>query len=69
MLQKLLDTLPTIPPQYSTLVGFSNATNTTAVLQAGQDEFILRHFDSFFLIEGGFGPLNANILQKSAMKR
>ena len=50
-------------------VGFSNGANTTAVLLAGQDEFILRHFDSFFLIEGGFGPLGANILQKPALKR
>ena|ERR1051325_7760308 len=69
MLQKLLDIVPNITPQRSTLGGFSNGANTTAVLLAGQDEFILRHFDSFFLIEGGFGPLNANILQKPAMKR
>jgi predicted esterase len=69
MLEKLLDTVPNITPQGSTLGGFSNGANTTAVLLAGQDEFILRHFDSFFLIEGGFGPLNANILQKPAIKR
>jgi hypothetical protein len=27
--------------------GFSNGANTTAVLLAGQDEFSLRHFESF----------------------
>ncbi len=69
MLQKLLDAVPNITSKRSTLGGFSNGANTTAVLLAGQDEFILQHFESFFLIEGGFGPLNANILQKPAMKR
>jgi predicted esterase len=68
MLQKLFDAVPNITPKRSILGGFSNGANTTAVLLAGQDEFILRHFDSFFLIEGGFGPLAANILQKPAMK-
>ena|ERR1051326_286066 len=69
MLQKLFDTVPNITAKRSTLGGFSNGANTTAVLLAGQDEFILKHFDSFFLIEGGFGPLTANILQKPSMKR
>jgi len=69
MLQKLFHTVPNITRKHSTLGGFSNGANTTAVLLAGQDEFILEHFDSFFLIEGGFGPLAANILQKPAMKR
>ena len=59
MLEKLFATVPNITPKRSTLGGFSNGANTTAVLLAGQDEFILRHFESFFLIEGGFGPLAA----------
>jgi len=69
MLQKLFDTVPNIVTTRSALGGFSNGANTTAVLLAGQDEFILQHFHSFFLIEGGFGPLGANILQKPVMKR
>jgi predicted esterase len=69
MLQKLFDAVPNLDTERSTLGGFSNGANTTAVLLAGQDEFILRHFHAFFLVEGGFGPLAANILQKPAMKR
>jgi len=69
MLQKLFDAVPNITSKRSTLGGFSNGANTTAILLAGQDAFILQHFDSFFVIEGGFGALSANILQKSAMKR
>ena len=68
MLQKLLDGVPNVTPERSALGGFSNGAHTTAVLLAGQDEFILRHFRSFFFVEGG-SPLAANVLQKLAMKR
>lgn len=68
MLQKLLDAVPNITPERSGLGGFSNGAHTTAVLLAGQDEFILRNFRSFFFVEGA-SPLAANVLQKLAMKR
>jgi len=68
MLQKLLDTVPNITPERSALGGFSNGAHTVAVLLAGQDEFILRNFRSFFFVEGG-SPLAANALQKLSMKR
>ena len=68
MLQKLLDSVPNITPERSALGGFSNGGHTTAVLLAGQDEFILRNFRSFFFVEGA-SPLAANVLQKLAMKR
>jgi hypothetical protein len=38
------------------------------VLLAGHDEFILSHFRSFFFLEGGTGPLLANVLQKRSFK-
>ena len=44
----LLDAVPNITPERSTLGGFSNGANTTGVLLAGQDDFILRHFRAFF---------------------
>jgi predicted esterase len=68
MLQKLLDTIPNITPERSTLGGFSNGAHTTALLVAGQDEFTLRHFRAFYFVEGGT-PLVANVLHKAAMKR
>jgi len=68
MLQKLLDAVPNITTERSALGGFSNGAHTTAVLLAGQDEFILRNFRSFFFVEGA-SPLAANVLQKLAMKR
>jgi len=68
MLQKLLDAVPNITPERSALGGFSNGAHTTAMLLAGQDEFILRNFRSFFFVEGA-SPLAANVLQKLAMKR
>jgi predicted peptidase len=68
MLQKLFETVPNITPERSTLGGFSNGAHTTAVLLAGHDEFILRHFRAFFFVEGA-SPLAANVLQKLAMKQ
>lgn len=68
MLQKLLDTIPNITPERSTLGGFSNGAHTTALLLAGQDEFTMRHFRAFYFVEGGT-PLAANVLHRAAMKR
>lgn len=68
MLQRLLDLIPNTTPERSAFGGFSNGANATAVLLAGQHEFILRHFRAFYLIEGGFGTLTPEVLQKPAMK-
>ncbi|PYK01798.1 MAG: hypothetical protein DME23_03290 [Verrucomicrobia bacterium] len=68
MLQKLLDAVPNTTPERSTLGGFSNGAHTVAVLLAGQDEFILSHFRAFCFVDGGFGPLAANVLHKTAVK-
>ena len=68
MLQRLFDTVPNIASERSVFGGFSNGAHTTALLVAGQDEFILRHFQAFYLVEGGFGPLAANVLRKPAVK-
>ncbi len=69
MLQKLFAAVPNITPERSALGGFSNGAHATAVLVAGQDEFILSHFQSFYFADGGFGPLAANFLSKPGMKR
>lgn len=68
MLQRLFDSVPNITPERSTLGGFSNGAHTIGILLAGQDEFILSHFRAFYFAEGGFGPLAANVLRKTAMK-
>jgi hypothetical protein len=68
MLQRLLDAVPNITPERSALGGFSNGGHAVGVLLAGQDEFILSHFRALYLAEGGFGPLAANALRKTAMK-
>jgi hypothetical protein len=67
MLQKLFDTIPNIAPKQSALGGFSNGAHTTALLLAGQDDFILDHFRAFYFIEGG-SPLAANALHRAALK-
>lgn len=68
MLQKLFDSVPNIDFERSAMGGFSNGGLTTAMLLAGQDEFILHHFRSFFFVEGA-NPLAANVLHKPAMRR
>jgi predicted esterase len=68
MLQKLLDSVPNITTQHSAFGGFSNGAHTTALLIAGQDEFILHHFQGFYIVEGG-APLVANALQKRSLKQ
>lgn len=68
MLQKLFETVPNITPERSVFGGFSNGAHTSAVLIAGQDEFLLRHFQAFYIVEGGFGPLAANALRKPTLR-
>lgn len=67
MLQKLFDTVPNITPDRSTMGGFSNGAHTAALLLAGQDDFILRHFRAFYFVEGG-SVLAANALHRAALK-
>jgi predicted esterase len=69
MLLRLFDVVPNTIPERSALGGFSNGGHTVAVLLAGHDAFILQHFQAFYFIEGGFGPLAAHVLQEPAMKR
>lgn len=67
MLQRLLDTVPNIIPERSTLGGFSNGAPTVALLLAGHDDFVLRHFCASYFVEGGT-PLVANALHRAGMK-
>ena len=53
MLGKLLQTVPGIVTERSTLGGFSNGAHATALLVAGRDEFTMEHFRQFVLVEGG----------------
>ena len=69
MLQKLFDTVPNITAQGSAIGGFSNGAHTTSVLLGGKDEFIMKHFTSYILLEGGGGLLtNPEVLQDPAAK-
>lgn len=67
MLQELFAIVPNIAPERSAMGGFSNGGLTTALLLAGQDDFVLRHFQSFVFVEGA-DLLAANVLHKQAMK-
>lgn len=67
MLQKLFDTVPNITPEGSTLGGFSNGAHTTAILLEAADEFILKHFTHFYLVEGG-AQLRGATLQNEKLK-
>lgn len=55
MLGKLYETIPNIDPDRSILAGFSNGAHTIGVLLAGHDPYVLGHFHSFCLVEGGMG--------------
>lgn len=68
MLQRLFDVVPNTTPERSALGGFSNGGHTVAVLLAGHDEFVVRHFRAFYFVEGGFGPLAAHVLQEPELK-
>jgi len=69
MLQRLFTVVPNITSERSALGGFSNGGHAVAVLLAGHDEFILRHFRAFYFVEGGFGPLAAHVLQHPVVRR
>jgi predicted esterase len=61
MLQKLFDTVPNITSERSAFGGFSNGAHALGLLLARSDPFLLKHFQSFYLIEGGFGALAASV--------
>ncbi len=55
MLGKLFETIPNLDPDRSVLAGFSNGAHTIGVLLAGKSPFVLGHFHSFCMVEGGMG--------------
>ena len=55
MLGKLYETIPNIDQDRSVMAGFSNGAHTVGVLLAGKDPFVLGHFHSFCMVEGGMG--------------
>ena len=57
MLEKLAQTIPNIARERSTMGGFSNGAHATSVLVTARDEFILKQFTAFVLLEGGIGLL------------
>ncbi len=69
MLETLFRAVPNLTSRGSVFGGHSNGAHTTGVLLAGQDDFLLRHFEGFYLHEGGIGPLFANVLHKAPMKQ
>lgn len=68
MLQKLFDAVPNITRAGSTLGGFSNGAHTTGVLLEGKDDFILSHFDHFYMVEGGIRQFRGEALRNPALK-
>jgi hypothetical protein len=68
MLQRLLGAVPNIATERSAFGGGSNGAHITAVLLAGQDEFILQHFRAFFFWEGGVDILAGHVLEKASSK-
>jgi len=69
MFEKLAQTIPNIAIERSTMGGFSNGAHATSVLATAKDEFILKHFTAFVLLEGGIGfALNPTALHDPAMK-
>ena len=53
MLGKLFEDVPNIEPDRSTMVGFSNGAITLAVLLSLHDEFVLKHFKNFCMVDHG----------------
>ena len=53
MLKALCDAVPNIDPTRSVIAGFSNGAHTVGMLLGREDPFILEHFHSFGMVEGG----------------
>lgn len=53
ILGRLFDMIPNIDRDRSAMVGFSNGSQTIAVLVTNQDEFMLTHFRNFCLVDHG----------------
>jgi hypothetical protein len=53
MLGRLMQAVPGIVAERSTLGGSSNGGHATALLIAGRDEFTLEHFRQFYFVDGG----------------
>ena len=69
MLVKLMQAVPGIVAERSTLGGFSNGGHTTALLIAGRDEFTLEHFRQFYFVDGGAGFLSPGLLIANALTK
>jgi hypothetical protein len=69
MLQKLFDTVPNISVERSAFGGFSNGAHATGALLAAKDQFIIDHFRSYCLCEGGVAlALNPTALEQPGLK-
>ncbi|MFW5870568.1 MAG: hypothetical protein ACOCVL_02765 [Candidatus Sumerlaeota bacterium] len=66
MLGALFHELPHVDPSRSAFGGFSNGAHATAVLLSGVDPFLLRHFQRFFFLDGGFHIAS---LHKTALRQ
>ncbi len=53
MLGELFDIVPNIDREQSAMVGFSNGAITIAVLLSSHDDFILKHFKNFCMVDHG----------------
>jgi hypothetical protein len=65
MLGKLFELVPNVDHDKSAFVGFSNGAYTIAILVSCQDEFVLKNFKNFGLIDSGYWYLNG--LHKNAL--
>lgn len=54
MLTRLFKTIPNASKGMNAIGGFSNGAHTVSVLLNSVDRFTLRHFRTFFLLDGGF---------------
>jgi len=59
MLKAFFDAVPNVDPDRSVIAGFSNGAHTIGALLGAKDAFILAHFHSFAMVEGG----NALVIQ------
>lgn len=68
LLQKVLDAVPNTTRVGSTFGGFSNGAHTTGILLSRADPFLLKHFESFYMLEGGSRNLTVEVLQKPELR-